>query len=89
MIDFSLPTIIKYLTAFAIGFVGALIPQLYAGLLPTGPQLIVAVAAGLTASGLFHAVPPRAEDPMKLSQQPPVAAGTLPDATKVIAVPKP
>lgn len=88
-IDFSLPTVLKYLGAFAAGFIASVLPVLYTGVLPNQPQLIVAFAVGLGGTGLLHIVPPRAKAAVTLSQQPVVAAGSLPDSMQVIAAPKP
>jgi len=88
MIDFSLPTILKYLGAFAVGFVGTLIPSLIGGAWPIPQTYIAALGYGLVATGLFHAIPPRAVAPMALSQQPVVNAASLPDLAQVVEVPK-
>lgn len=49
---------IKYLAAFAGGYVGALIPTFAAGNLPDTRALISAIAGGLVATGLFHSPSP-------------------------------
>lgn len=49
----------KYLGAFASGYVGALLPILATGDLPGRQALIAALAAGLVATGLFHCPGPQ------------------------------
>lgn len=48
----------KYLTAFASGYVGALVPVFVSGHLPERPALVAAIGAGLVATGLFHCPSP-------------------------------
>jgi len=50
--------LVKYVAAFAGGYVGALIPILASGDLPGQKALIAAVAGGLLATGLFHSPGP-------------------------------
>jgi len=49
---------LKYGAAFLSGYVGALIPVLATGSVPSQRVLIAAIGAGLLATGLFHCPSP-------------------------------
>lgn len=56
-------TFLKYLGAFIVGFVGsAILPPLLKGMYPTQADLLPGIAMGLIGTGLFHQIPPRADD---------------------------
>ncbi len=54
--------LMSYATAFAFGYVGALIPILATGQFPDQKALIAAIAAGLVATGLFHLPSPKQKE---------------------------
>jgi len=50
----SISTLTQYLAAFASGYIGALLPVLATGDLPSQKAYIAAIAVGALATGLFH-----------------------------------
>lgn len=51
----------KYFAAFVSGYVGALLPILSAGDMPSQKALATAIAPALLATGLFHTPSPCAQ----------------------------